>query len=152
MVSDRPKRSALPVLVAILTALGSTAAQPVAFADPNNICVQGYVWRAARPGDAVCVSPGIRDTTAQENQLAAQRIDPNGGPYRPDTCLQGFVWREAFDGDHACVPPGSRTQAVNDNAAAASRIAVNPPAPAAPAPCESNPLPGFIPPGTGVFC
>ena len=150
MLSDRAKRSALTASVAILAALGSTAAPPVAFADPNNICIQGYVWRAARPGDAVCVSPGVRDTTAQENQLAAQRVSPNGGPYGPDTCLQGFVWREAFDGDHVCVPPGSRTQAADDNAAAASRIAAN--APAAPAPCASNPLPGFLPPGTGVFC
>jgi hypothetical protein len=150
MVSDRAKRLALPVSLAILAALSSAGWQPVAFADPGNTCISGFVWRAARPGDAVCVSPGVRDTTAQENQLAAQRVDPNGGPYGPDTCLQGFVWREAFDGDHVCAPPGSRTQAANDNAAAASRIAAN--APAAPAPCVSNPLPGFLPSSNGMFC
>jgi hypothetical protein len=65
MVSERAKRSPLPILVAILAALEGTAAPPVAFADPSNICIQGYVWRAARPGDAVCVGPGVRDTTAQ---------------------------------------------------------------------------------------
>jgi hypothetical protein len=147
MSSDRAKRSALPTFLAILATLGGTVSQPVAFADPSNICVQGYVWRAARPGDAVCVTPGVRDTTAQENQLAAQRVNPNGGPYGPDTCLQGFVWREAFDGDHVCAPVGSRTQAANDNAAAASRIAAN-----APDPCLSNPVPGLIPSGQGMLC
>jgi hypothetical protein len=86
-------------------------------------CKQGFVWRAARPSDLVCVTPQTRDETAQENQAAAARRDPKGGAYGQDTCLQGFVWRGAFEGDHVCVTPQSRDQASADNAAAASRIA-----------------------------
>jgi hypothetical protein len=84
-------------------------------------CLQGFVWREARPGDLVCVTPQVRGETAQENALAPSRRNPNGGPFGPDTCLQGFVWREAFAGDHACVPPPSRTRAAQDNAQAAAR-------------------------------
>jgi len=85
-------------------------------------CLQGFVWREARPSDHVCVTPAVRTDTHNENLLADSRRSPNGGPFGPDTCKQGFVWREAFSGDHVCVPPASRTRAANDNAAAASRI------------------------------
>jgi hypothetical protein len=71
------------------------------------------------------VTPSVRDRTAQENGVAAQRRDPNGGPYGPDTCKQGYVWREAFDGDHVCVTPEIRTEAAADNATAESRKAAN---------------------------
>ncbi len=146
MWSERTPLVALSAALAVAATFGYVWGQPVAGADPDNICVSGFVWRAARPGDAVCVSPAVRDTTALENQLAPQRVDPHGGPYGPDTCLQGFVWREAFAGDHVCVPPDSRTQAANDNAAASSRIAASTPA------CLPNPLPGFVPSGTGLLC
>ncbi len=86
-------------------------------------CKVGFVWRAARAGDLVCVTPQTRDETAQENQQAAARRDPHGGAYGPDTCLQGFVWRDAFTGDHVCVTPDSRDRAAADNAAAPSRVA-----------------------------
>jgi hypothetical protein len=86
-------------------------------------CKQGFVWREAQPTDHVCVTPDIRTQTADENNLADQRRDPNGGAYGPDTCLVGFVWREAFADDHVCVPPESRDQAHADNAAATSRRA-----------------------------
>jgi hypothetical protein len=124
-----------------LAATGQALIAP-AHAEPlpygPDTCVQGYVWREARPGDTVCVTPPIRDATAQENASASQNREPSGGPYGPDTCKQGFVWREAFAGDHVCVSPGSRTQAANDNAAAASRKAANAVKPG-PAP-ERSPL------------
>lgn len=85
-------------------------------------CISGFVWRVARPSDLVCVTPEIREQTAEENRLAAQRRAPAGGPFGPATCLSGFVWRGAFDGDVVCVLPGSRDQAQADNAAAPSRV------------------------------
>lgn len=154
MISNRAAPSWLLSPMAIVAVLGGVVAAP-AVADPlpygPDTCIQGYVWRAGEPGDVVCVTPSVRDSTAEENQLAGQRREPNGGPYGPDTCRQGFVWREAFGGDHVCVTPASRTQAANDNAAASSRKAANVPAQPAPAQCLPNPLPGFISPG-GQFC
>ncbi len=84
-------------------------------------CVDGFVWRDAVPGDHVCVPPGTRAETAQENSLAGIRRNPAGGPYGPDTCMMGFVWRDAFPGDHVCVPGESRARAAQDNAHAAER-------------------------------
>ena len=84
-------------------------------------CVMGFVWREANANDKVCVTTALRTQTREENNLAASRRSPTGGPFGPDTCRQGFVWREAFPGDHVCVPPSSRTQARADNAEAANR-------------------------------
>jgi hypothetical protein len=84
-------------------------------------CIQGYVWREARPSDHVCVTGAERADTAAENALAASRVQPGGGPFGPDTCRQGFVWREAFSGDHVCVTGASRDRARNSNAANAER-------------------------------
>jgi hypothetical protein len=84
-------------------------------------CLQGFVWREARPGDLVCVTGSVRSETRQENALAPSRVEPGGGPFGPDTCRQGFVWREAYPEDHVCVPGASRTRAREDNAAAAGR-------------------------------
>ena len=121
---------------AILTALGALGSAAIAAADPlaygPDTCIQGFVWREANPNDHVCVTPAVRSQTAQENQLAASRRDPNGGPYGPDTCLQGYVWRDAFEGDHVCVTPDIRDEAANDNAAAASRMVANQPEPPPP--------------------
>jgi hypothetical protein len=112
-----------------LTLALAVAGQAPASADPlpygPDTCIQGFVWREANPNDHVCVTPGVRNLTREDNELANGRRDPNGGPYGPDTCLQGFVWREAFEGDHVCVTPQVRTDAANDNAAAASRKAAN---------------------------
>lgn len=94
-------------------------------------CIQGYVWREARSGDSVCVTPGTRDATAQQNANAAQNREPNGGAYGPDTCKPGFVWREAFGGDKVCVNPAVRDQAAGDNAAAQSHYQRNHPNPPA---------------------
>ena len=93
----------------------------------EGICVSGYVWRDARAGDKVCVTPAVRSRSAAENEAAAQTRQPGGGPYGPNTCRHGFVWREAFAGDQVCVPPASREAAAADNAAARGRV-VPPPA------------------------
>jgi hypothetical protein len=134
MTGSLAKRSKLvPLSLAMVAAFGGIASYATAVADPlpygPDTCIQGFVWREAGAGDVVCVTPAVRDSTAQENQLASQRVEPNGGAYGPNTCKQGFVWREAFGGDAVCVTPASRTQAANDNAAAASRKAANAPQP-----------------------
>jgi hypothetical protein len=87
----------------------------------------------------------MRDTAAQDNGLASQRVDPNGA-YGPNSCKQGFVWREAFDGDVVCVTPGTRSQASSDNAAAASRKAANAPQPTPAAPAAPSLCTGLGPP------
>jgi len=84
-------------------------------------CLQGFVWREARPSDHVCVTGQIRDQTRQDNAQAANRRSPNGGPFGPDTCRQGFVWREAFPNDHVCVNPDVRTRSAQENGQAAVR-------------------------------
>ncbi|MGB3485756.1 MAG: hypothetical protein WBB07_26500 [Mycobacterium sp.] len=126
-----------------LTRLTSAAAAGIAFAgvvgpvaaqaDPlpygPDTCVQGFVWREARPGDTVCVTPAIRDQVAQQNANPASNRDPNAGS-GPLSCSQGYVWREAFDGDTICVPPAVRSATLADNAAAGSRYQRNAPIPA----------------------
>jgi hypothetical protein len=107
------------VSVSALAAMPGVVGPPAAGADPNlpygpNTCANGYVWRAARPGDAVCVPPGDRDRTAKENATAAARVDPNG-PYGPQSCKSGFVWRQAFDGDAVCVTPDTRRENLDWN-------------------------------------
>ena len=86
-------------------------------------CIQGFVWREARPADHVCVSVAVREQTRSDNAQAAARRSPTGGPYGPDTCLSGFVWREAFPGDHVCVTPQTRAQAAQDNSQSHARDA-----------------------------
>ncbi|WP_036460542.1 MmpS family transport accessory protein [Mycobacterium sp. 141] len=118
---------------AAAAALGMGVLVPVpAVADPlpygPDTCIQGYVWREARPGDNVCVTPDVRSTVAQQNANPGAHKDPNGA-YGPQTCDQGYVWREAFDGDTVCVTPDFRQQMRNDNAAAASRRQATQPQP-----------------------
>ncbi|HYZ68289.1 MAG TPA: hypothetical protein VE666_10900 [Mycobacterium sp.] len=138
--------STLLSLTAAIAALAVVIPAP-ALADPlpygPDTCMQGFVWRNARSGDTVCVTPDIRDATAQQYAAAGQNVEPNGGAYGPNTCKQGFVWREAYGGDVVCVAPAVRQQAANDNAAAASRKQANAPAPA-PAPAQ-NPFCGQLP-------
>jgi hypothetical protein len=83
-------------------------------------CLQGWVWRVARPTDLVCVTGAVRSQTAADNAAAPSRWVI--GPYGPHTCINGYVWREAFTGDDVCVLPATRSQAAADNAAAASRV------------------------------
>jgi hypothetical protein len=88
----------------------------------DGVCLTGFVWRDARPGDKVCVTPDTRSRTATENRAAASTRSPTGGAYGPNTCKPGFVWREAFAGDAVCVVPSSRQQAANDNAQGPQRV------------------------------
>jgi hypothetical protein len=134
-----------------MAALAVAVPAPV-LADPlaygPDTCIQGYVWREARSGDTVCVTPAVRDRTAQENANPSLNRQPNGGAYGPNTCAQGFVWREAFDGDTICVTPDIRQQTLADNAAAASRKQAN--QPQAPQPNQPQPTPPATPAGTST--
>lgn len=85
----------------------------------GDVCKQGYVWREARPGDHVCVTPQTRDDVARQNR-AAPRLWTNGA-YGRHTCVQGYVWREAFQGDNVCVDPKFRDDTRRDNELAAQR-------------------------------
>ncbi|WP_191871437.1 hypothetical protein [Streptomyces filipinensis] len=81
-----------------------------------NTCRQGYVWRAARANDLVCVTPQTRTDTANDNALAPDRTLANG------YCKQGYVWREAWGSDDlTCVTPQTRAQARYDNSQADDR-------------------------------
>ncbi|GAB3139473.1 hypothetical protein [Microbispora hainanensis] len=82
-------------------------------------CLEGYVWREARTGDVVCVTPATRTQTKADNAAKASRW--TSGPFGPHTCVNGYVWREAFTGDDVCVTPAVRAQAKADNAKAADR-------------------------------
>ncbi|OBC15809.1 hypothetical protein A5784_27300 [Mycobacterium sp. 852013-50091_SCH5140682] len=113
--------------------IGTAVVIPVpAAADPlpfgPDTCIQGYVWREARTGDTVCVTPDERSTVLQQNSNPGAHKDPNGAS-GPQSCAQGYVWREAFDGDTICVTPDFRQQMLNDNAAAASRKQATQPVP-----------------------
>src|SRR5213595_249043 len=93
-------------------AFAGIAGQVPAQADPlpygPDTCVQGFVWREARTGDTVCVTPGVRDAVAAQNANAGANKDPQAGS-GPESCSQGYVWREAFDGDTVCVTPAVRS-------------------------------------------
>lgn len=84
-------------------------------------CRAGYVWREARSGDVVCVTPQSRALVREENRTAATRVDP-AGAYGPNSCLPGYVWREAIDGDVVCVTPARRAEVRDENAAGRSRV------------------------------
>lgn len=117
-------------LAAVTLAFAAVIPSAPALADPlpygPDTCVQGFVWREARPGDTVCVTPDIRSTVAQQNANLGANKDPTAGS-GPESCSQGYVWREAFDGDTICVTPAFRQQMRDANAAAASRKQANAP-------------------------
>ena len=133
-MSTRPikiKRRAsrlLPISAALL--LVASVAPAPALADPlpygPDTCIQGLVWREARTGDTVCVTPAVRDRTATENANPGSNKDPLAGS-GPESCSQGYVWREAFDGDTICVTPAERSETKAANAAAASNKQANQP-------------------------
>jgi hypothetical protein len=118
-------------LVPLSAALGivAVAFPSPAIADPlpfgPDTCINGYVWREARVGDTVCVTPATRTQVGQQNANAGANKDPSQA-YGPESCSQGYVWREAFDGDTICVTPAVRSSTLADNAAAASRRATTP--------------------------
>jgi hypothetical protein len=106
---------------AIVTALlNLAAAQSCPYGAET--CQTGFVWRQAVPDDYVCVTPATRAETAEDNSLAASRVNPDGGAYGPNTCLDGYVWRQAVTADYVCVTPATRTQAAKDNNEAANRL------------------------------
>lgn len=120
-------------VTALVGATVVTSLSQPAQADPlpygPDTCIDGYVWREARTGDTVCVTPAVRDQVAQQNAHPSSNKDPLAGS-GPQSCSQGYVWREAFDGDTICVTPDVRAATKADNAAAASCKASNSPKPA----------------------
>jgi hypothetical protein len=82
-----------------------------------SVCKSGYVWRAARPEDLVCVMPESRTRIAEENRTAVQRVQPGAAP----NCRSGYVWREAFNGDLVCVTPQVRALVREENQLGTSR-------------------------------
>lgn len=77
-------------------------------------CKPGFVWRDARDGDGVCVTPAERDQVHIQNANAATTHLPGGNGCRP-----GYVWRDAWNGDGVCVTPYERDLAHKQNAEAA---------------------------------
>lgn len=119
--------SALTGIMLVSTA--ASAAAPTAVAATlsaaypgEELCLTGFVWREAGPGDMVCVTPDSRSRAQMENATAMSRINPYG-PYGPQTCTAGYVWREAFAGDRVCVTPDIRSMVASENALAMSRRA-----------------------------
>ncbi|WP_236950053.1 hypothetical protein [Mycobacterium sp. MS1601] len=115
--------------LAVVSSISPASAEPLPYGPDT--CIQGLVWREARPGDTVCVTPAVRDQVATQNANPGSNKDPLAGS-GPLSCSQGFVWREAFDGDTICVPSAFRQQMWDANAAAQSNYQRNQ-APAAPA-------------------
>jgi hypothetical protein len=124
-------RSTLKVAALLPLSLALATAAPIsAQADPlpygPDTCIQGLVWREARSGDTVCVTPAVRQTVATENAHPGSNKDPLAGS-GPESCSQGYVWREAFDGDTICVTPDERAATLAANAAAESNKQANQP-------------------------
>src|SRR4051812_8659126 len=65
-------------------AFAGIAGQVPAQADPlpygPDTCIQGFVWREARPGDTVCVTPDVRSTVAQQNSTPGANRTLTPGP------------------------------------------------------------------------
>lgn len=99
-------------------------AEPLEFGPDT--CIDGLVWREARDGDTVCVTPAVRSRVASENADPSANRDPDGD-YGPESCASGFVWREAFDGDTICVTPAIRSQTLAENADAENNYKRNQP-------------------------
>ena len=83
--------------------------------NPVYLCKSGFVWRDAKDGDGICVTPNERAIAKQQNANAANTSTPSGG------CKSGFVWRDAWDGDGTCVTPAERSAAKLQNINSASR-------------------------------
>lgn len=118
MLSQLLKRMTLLGMITVFALfLFATISSPSAHAASFDaaLCSQGFVWRDAKEGDGVCVTPQTRAQAKYDNSQAESRREPNGGPYGPDTCKQGYVWREAFENDHVCVTPQTRSLTASDN-------------------------------------
>lgn len=75
-------------------------------------CKSGFVWRDAKDGDGVCVTPEERDVAKKQNANANNNRAAAGS----NTCRSGYVWREAWVGDTVCVTPTERAAAKAQNA------------------------------------
>lgn len=80
-------------------------------------CKQGFVPRAATPGDKVCVTPASRARVAAENARAPLLWTP--GSFGPKTCAQGYVWRLTAPTDLICVRLNIRSDVAQENSLAA---------------------------------
>lgn len=105
------------IMIAIALAFGIAVGTAVA------ACKSGYVWRDAKDGDGVCVTPADRAEAKAQNANAANNRQVGGGAYGPNTCRVGYVWREAFACDGVCVTPYERQKAQNQNAASPQHTA-----------------------------
>jgi hypothetical protein len=90
-----------------------------------DMCIFGFVWREAFPGDHTCVTPDERQQVQIDNSLASIRIDPFG-PFGPDTCIVPYVWRGTTPTDHVCVTPEERQRVSDDNFLRPTRIDLDP--------------------------
>lgn len=117
--ADFWKLTPLPIALAAFAAAVPAPAVAAPLPYGPDTCISGLVWREARTGDTVCVTPAFRDRTALENSTPGANKNPNAGS-GPQSCSQGYVWREAFDGDTICVTPDIRAEnkAANANAQA----------------------------------
>ena len=122
--ADFWKLASLPIAAAALAAVMPAPAMADPLPYGPDTCIAGLVWREARIGDTVCVTPAFRDRTALENSTPGANKNPNAGS-GPESCSQGYVWREAFDGDTICVTPDIRQQNLAANAAAQSNYQRN---------------------------
>lgn len=95
--------------------------QPGERQQPEDACIDGFVWREAVSDDHVCVTPETRSQAQEDNGQADSRRSETDDTYGPDTCVQGFVWREAVPDDLVCVTPETRDQTREDNSLAESR-------------------------------
>ncbi|HEY1972126.1 MAG TPA: hypothetical protein VGH89_29515 [Pseudonocardia sp.] len=126
----RTATAALVSGVALLAVVGSaSAANGVAAPSAPNVqlasfvtagvapgCKPGYVWRDARDGDGVCVTPAERTRVHTQNAYAKGKVVPG----TVNSCISGYVWRDAWDGDGVCVTPTERDDAHRQNAEAPS--------------------------------
>jgi hypothetical protein len=112
---------------ALLKICGVAIAVPLAFVIGMSTaaagCKPGYVWRDAKDGDTVCVTPAERAEAKAQNANAENNRKVGGGSFGPNTCRDGYVWREAFAGDVVCVTPYERQKAKDQNALSAERTA-----------------------------
>jgi len=104
-------------------ATASFITQPELLLGPDS-CQKAYVWRAAYPGDHVCVPARRHNQAVIDNEQANSRRDLHVGQSVPDGCISGYVWREARAEDHVCVTPETRSQVQADNNAKCEHLAV----------------------------
>jgi Fibronectin type III domain len=86
-----------------------------------SLCKAGFVWRTANAEDHVCVTPAVRQETANDNALGPERQVGPSQNGKPADCKTGYVWRQASASDYVCVTPQTRAEAQADNQAAMSR-------------------------------